>query len=733
VTLEDYLASEFYEDTQDIRALESALRDAGKTFAVTFDSTTGWWPYEIQRGQEEVHGKTSQGTSAMICAAIGKMIQECSLRDFKRTEPIEGLPRNLKKILLKGTRTLYDNLIREKNVKSGTFGDNDILTISHITDLARGLDDKTYGVRIRKARVALGSAVGRVDKLLNTNPSDWSSLHDQLRTGKEASGEREYVASAFIALRIVRASCDLAAKPSITSNIYRTYFESNLHDQLSFSAIPDSRFDAAELAFCLEGLLLCAPEAVDVRLFDRVLSVMEEKQNSSAHWRATKPFMAGPTGGIMLPLSVEGANSLLRAVEINDGVKLHDTFASRALPIFRRFWQWLRTRRICLSALETTMSGWHSEHIDVEDVIHLWDTSQVVEFMLGFRRLLHRHVALTTLSLSRASVAIPNELEFGNWKRKDKTFEPLEGSTLPLPRVFDLIGRDFIDQWYKGTDIRNYSVLLYGPPGTGKTTVARSISDTLGFPLVTITVSDFLGAGGALVEARAKAVFDMLIAQRNCVILFDEIDAFLLDRDSEYYDRQDTLFKFLTPGMLTKMNDLRSARRSIFIIATNYANRIDPAIKRPGRIDKQYLLLPPAQARRKMIIERFLSDRKPKRTDLQLEALASAALYLGYKEIEGVVKRVAGARQDELARAFKEAPRSTTFEGYLSRLAHEHRFPADEFLAMVRLAEEAGRSGELRSALEKLDSQQKSALARFESESKDMREALNLIRKHGDA
>ena len=58
----------------------------------------------------------------------------------------------------------------------------------------------------------------------------------------------------------------------------------------------------------------------------------------------------------------------------------------------------------------------------------------------------------------------------------------------------------------------------------------------------------------------------MLGAQSACVILFDEIDSFLLDRDSEHYRRQDTLFQFLTPGMLTKINDLRKAARSIFII-----------------------------------------------------------------------------------------------------------------------------------------------------------------------
>ena len=66
----------------------------------------------------------------------------------------------------------------------------------------------------------------------------------------------------------------------------------------------------------------------------------------------------------------------------------------------------------------------------------------------------------------------------------------------------------------------------------------------------------------------------------------------------------------MTPGMLTKLNDLRRKKRLIFIIATNYENRIDAAIKRTGRIDKRYLVLPQdAKARRRMI-ERFLRKEK---------------------------------------------------------------------------------------------------------------------------
>jgi SpoVK/Ycf46/Vps4 family AAA+-type ATPase len=184
-----------------------------------------------------------------------------------------------------------------------------------------------------------------------------------------------------------------------------------------------------------------------------------------------------------------------------------------------------------------TCIGWHSEHINEAGVIHLWVTSQVAEFLLAFRKLLQQHVARETLVLSR--VKIEDAEASDDWKTITKDFEPLKDESI-APRVFDRVAADFVEPWNVGTSEKNYSMLLYGPPGTGKTKIAKHIANALGFRLITVTVSDFLGAGGALVEARAKAIFQMLQAQSSCIILFDEIDAFLLDRDSDYYRRQDS-------------------------------------------------------------------------------------------------------------------------------------------------------------------------------------------------
>jgi SpoVK/Ycf46/Vps4 family AAA+-type ATPase len=268
---------------------------------------------------------------------------------------------------------------------------------------------------------------------------------------------------------------------------------------------------------------------------------------------------------------------------------------------------------------------------------------------------------------------------------------------------------------------------LYGPPGAGKTTFASSLASALGFRLITITVSDFLGAGGALVEARAKAIFQMLEAQSDSVILFDEIDAFLLDRDSDHYRNQDTLFQFLTPGMLTKINDLRKANRSIFIIATNYANRIDAAIKRPGRIDQKYMLLPPDLGKRKLIIEAALREYHLKASPTELRDMANASLYLGYTEIVAAFQRHP-ASVEQIINELRNTPSSTGHRAYFSRLTQETVFPDDELTAMLKLAAETGRTVELRKDIEALEPNARDALERIADKSLELSKELSRIK-----
>ena len=113
-------------------------------------------------------------------------------------------------------------------------------------------------------------------------------------------------------------------------------------------------------------------------------------------------------------------------------------------------------------------------------------------------------------------------------------------------------------------------------------------------------------------EQTTKTIFDALTELHEVVVFFDEIDRMILDRDSAAYGEQNDIFQFMTPGMLPKLTELRRAGRSTFIIATNFAERIDPAIKRGGRIDENVLCLPFHSAARVEQLKRLMIRRAEK-------------------------------------------------------------------------------------------------------------------------
>ncbi|MEF3366189.1 ATP-binding protein [Methylocystis sp. 9N] len=138
------------------------------------------------------------------------------------------------------------------------------------------------------------------------------------------------------------------------------------------------------------------------------------------------------------------------------------------------------------------------------------------------------------------------------------------------------------------------SVALHGPPGTGKTTLVEALAQTCDVPLVEVTPSDIIVGGEEAVERRARAVFEALRFLTRVVILFDEFDPVLWDRDPESNER--SVFTFLTPGMLPKLKDLRKSakKRSVaFVLSTNLISRLDDAAIREGRFDEKIGIYPP--------------------------------------------------------------------------------------------------------------------------------------------
>jgi cell division protease FtsH len=160
-------------------------------------------------------------------------------------------------------------------------------------------------------------------------------------------------------------------------------------------------------------------------------------------------------------------------------------------------------------------------------------------------------------------------------------------------------------------------MLLSGPPGVGKTMIARAIAGSLKAEFFTCTGADFVEMYVGVGPKRVRALFRQARRASSAVIFIDEIDA-LGSRDNQNMDseRMATINR-----MLAEMDGMNGQGNFLVIGATNHPDRLDAALRRPGRFDRQiHIPLPDAETRAG-ILSKYL-EKVPAATDVDLRALA---------------------------------------------------------------------------------------------------------------
>ncbi|XP_069829182.1 ATPase family AAA domain-containing protein 2B isoform X3 [Dendropsophus ebraccatus] len=165
--------------------------------------------------------------------------------------------------------------------------------------------------------------------------------------------------------------------------------------------------------------------------------------------------------------------------------------------------------------------------------------------------------------------------------------------------------------------------LFYGPPGTGKTLVARALANecSQGDRKVSFFMrkgADCLSKWVGESERQLRLLFDQAYVMRPSIIFFDEIDGLAPVRSS----RQDQIHSSIVSTLLALMDGLDNRGEIIVIGATNRLDSIDPALRRPGRFDREFLFSLPDQKARKHILQIHTRDWNPKLSDVFLEELA---------------------------------------------------------------------------------------------------------------
>jgi len=181
---------------------------------------------------------------------------------------------------------------------------------------------------------------------------------------------------------------------------------------------------------------------------------------------------------------------------------------------------------------------------------------------------------------------------------------------LPLkyPQVFERLGID-----------PPKGVLLHGPPGCGKTLIARAVANETAAYFTHITGPEIMGKFYGESEGRLRAVFEEAKANAPAILFIDEIDAIAPKREDMGGEKQ--VERRVVAQLLALMDGLESRGEIIVIGATNIPNSLDPALRRPGRFDREIAISIPDQKGRLEILQ-IHTRGMPLSQDVNLERLS---------------------------------------------------------------------------------------------------------------
>ena len=181
-------------------------------------------------------------------------------------------------------------------------------------------------------------------------------------------------------------------------------------------------------------------------------------------------------------------------------------------------------------------------------------------------------------------------------------------------------------------------ILLYGPPGCGKTLLAKAVATESKANFIGIKGPELLSKWYGESERRIREVFAKARQVAPAVIFFDEIDSIAPRRGLYFGDSGAT--ERVISQLLTEMDGLVSRGEVFIIAATNRPDLLDPAILRPGRIDR-LLYVPPPDFKARLEIFKVHTRKMPLADDVDLEILAKKTKGYSGADIEAVCREAA--------------------------------------------------------------------------------------------
>jgi len=199
--------------------------------------------------------------------------------------------------------------------------------------------------------------------------------------------------------------------------------------------------------------------------------------------------------------------------------------------------------------------------------------------------------------------------DIGGLRREIRRIREMIELPLRYPEVFERLGID-----------PPKGVLLHGPPGCGKTLIARAVAQETSAHFVHINGPEIIDKWYGASEKQLRSIFEDASRRAPAIIFIDEIDAIAPKREEMSGDRQ--VERRVVAQLLALMDGLESRGNVVVVAATNIPNTLDPALRRPGRFDREIVIGVPDKDGRREILD-IHTRGMPLADDVDMERLAA--------------------------------------------------------------------------------------------------------------
>ncbi|RLI76779.1 AAA family ATPase [Archaeoglobales archaeon] len=229
--------------------------------------------------------------------------------------------------------------------------------------------------------------------------------------------------------------------------------------------------------------------------------------------------------------------------------------------------------------------------------------------------------------VEEAKRAVPSVTyeDIGGLKRELRLVREMIELPLKHPEIFQRLGID-----------PPKGVLLYGPPGTGKTLIAKAVANEVDAHFITLSGPEIMSKYYGESEQRLREIFEEAKENTPAIIFIDEIDSIAPKREEVTGEVE----RRVVAQLLALMDGLEARGDVIVIAATNRPDAIDPALRRPGRFDREIEIGVPDRDGRKEILE-IHTRGMPLAEDVNLDELTELTIGFVGADLEALAKEAA--------------------------------------------------------------------------------------------